>query len=282
MKAVIIGADGQLGADLMKGFADVSPVGLTREQIEICSPDSILNALSDLHPDVVVNTAAFHNVPVCEKEITQSFDINAVGPLNLAKASESLGFELVHISTDYVFDGKKQAPYVETDPPNPLSVYAVSKLAGEHFVSSYCSKHYIVRTSGLYGHTKCMAKGTNFVETMLRLAKEKPELRVVNDEILTPTYVYHLALQIRKLVDSHVYGMYHATNNGSCSWYEFAKEIFKIAGVTIPVVPVTSKEFASPVKRPTYSVLENAALQKLGIDIMPPWRDSLAHYFQNK
>ncbi|MBI5216665.1 MAG: dTDP-4-dehydrorhamnose reductase [Ignavibacteriae bacterium] len=282
MKVAIIGANGQLGTDLMLVFAEYQPFALNHEQIEIGNIDSVNSVLSELKPDVVVNTAAFHNVPLCEKEIEKAFQVNGLGALNLAKVTESLGIDFVHVSTDYVFDGTKQAPYIETDATNPLNVYAITKLAGEHFVAAYSPRHYIVRSCGLYGHATCRAKGTNFVETMLKLSKEKNELRVVNDEIITPTYTFHLAEQIRELVKTKAYGIYHATNNGFCSWYEFAKAIFEIAGIEINVIPVSSKEFASPVKRPSYSVLENNALLSLGIDIMPHWKESLQHYFRNQ
>ncbi len=282
MKTVIIGSNGQLGSDLMKAFADCSPIGLTHEHIEIDKMDSVLKLLGEIQPALVVNTAAYHNVPKCETEIQRAFEVNATGALNLAKASAQLGFEIIHVSTDYVFDGSKQQPYIETDIPHPLNIYAISKMAGEHCIEAYASRYYIVRSSGLYGHTTCRAKGTNFVETMLKLAKEKDELNIVNDEILTPTYTDPLAQQMRKLADTHEYGMYHATNNGACSWYEFAKAIFELANISIKVNPVTAKEFAAPVKRPLYSVLENKALQALGIDIMPHWKESLKKYFEGK
>ncbi len=282
MKVAVIGSNGQLGTDLMLAFAEHQPLALNHEQIEITDIDSVNRVLGEVKPDVVVNTAAFHNVPLCEKEIAKAFQVNAIGAFNLAKVTESLGIDFVHVSTDYVFDGKKQSPYIETDATNPLNVYATSKLAGEHFVAAYSSRHYIVRSCGLYGHATCRAKGTNFVETMLKLAKEKDELRIVNDEIITPTYTFHLAEQIRELVKTKAYGLYHATNNGFCSWYEFAKAIFEIAGISVKVSPVSSKEFASPVKRPLYSVLENRALQSLGIDIMPHWKESLKHYFHSE
>jgi dTDP-4-dehydrorhamnose reductase len=282
MKTVVIGANGQLGVDLMAAFAAEQPVGLTHADVSIEDLESVTSVLASIKPDVVVNTAAYHKVDDCEKNPARSFEINGTGAMNLAKACQSIGAALAHVSTDYVFDGKKQAPYLETDLPNPLNVYAVSKVAGEHAVRAYAEKHYIIRSSGLYGHSPCRAKGRNFIDTMLKLAKEKPELRVVNDEILTPTYTFHLAAQIRELVTKPAYGIYHVTNNGSCSWYEFALEIFSLAGVSIPVIPVSQKEFPAPIKRPSYSVLENKALQTLGIDHMPLWRDSLRHYFATK
>ena len=282
MKVAIIGANGQLGMDLMEAFRDEKPISLTHTDIEISNLDSVSRVLTEMKPDLVINTAAYHKVDDCEKNPGRSFQVNAVGAWNLAVVTESLKADLVHISTDYVFDGKKRSPYVETDLPNPLNVYGVTKVAGEHFIAANSSRYYIVRSSGLYGHNKCRAKGRNFIDTMLMLAKEKKEVRVVKDEVLTPTYTYHLAQQIRELVKSQAYGLYHATNNGLCSWYEFACAIFKHAGISINIVPTTTKEFMSPIKRPHYSVLENAALQALRIDHMPQWQESLKHYFEHK
>lgn len=282
MKAVVVGANGQLGMDVINAFSDCHPVSLTHTDIEIGNIDSVSKTLSALKPDLVINTAAYHKVDDCEKNPDISYQINGLGALNLAKVTEALNADLVHISTDYVFDGKKHLPYIETDTPNPLNVYAVTKVAGEHYVAAYSSRSYVVRSSGLYGHNTCRAKGRNFIDTMLALAKERSEVRVVQDEVLTPTYTYHLAKQIRELVDTHAYGLYHVTNNGSCSWYEFAKEIFRLAGLTTPLLPTTVKDFPSPVKRPHYSVLSNAALQSLGIDHMPEWKESLRQYFEHK
>ena len=282
MKVAIIGANGQLGMDLMKAFADVDSVGLTHSDIEICDSNSVSNACANLKPTIVINTAAYHKVDDCEKDPERSFQINALGALTLAKAAETHQFDLVHISTDYVFDGKKQAPYLEIDTPRPLNVYAVTKLAGEHFIAANTSRYYIVRSSGLYGHNVCRAKGRNFIDTMLALANNGKDIRVVRDEILTPTYTYHLAQQIRELVSTRAYGLYHITSNGSCSWFEFAQEIFAHAGLHPNLQPTSVKEFLSPIRRPSYSVLDNAALRSLGIDYMPHWKESLAHYFSAK
>jgi dTDP-4-dehydrorhamnose reductase len=282
MNVVIIGANGQLGTDLMRIFADVNPKGLTHSDIEISDDRSVTSVLFSIQPELIINTAAYHKVEECEKNPGRSFEVNAVGAMNLARAADMLKSELLHISTDYVFDGKKRVPYRETDLPHPLNTYAVTKLAGEHYIQAHCPRYYVVRSSGLYGHNLCRAKGGSFIDKMLTLAKERKEVRVVRDEILTPTYTFHLAQQIRELVETHSYGVYHITNNGFCSWYEFAQEIFRLAGIAVAVTPTTSKEFASPVKRPGYSVLENAALQTLGIDHMPDWKESLAHYFRNK
>ena len=282
MKVAIIGANGQLGMDLMRAFGDLEAVPLNHGDIEIGDIDSVSRALAAIKPAIVVNTAAYHKVDDCEKNPDRSFQVNALGALNLARITQDLKSDLVHISTDYVFDGKKAQPYVESDLPHPLNVYAASKVAGEHFIAAYSDRHYVVRSSGLYGHNKCRAKGRNFIDTMLALAGEGKDIRVVQDEVLTPTYTYYLALQVRDLVKTESYGLYHATNNGSCSWYEFAQEIFKNADLQPNLQPVSAKDFPSPIKRPSYSVLDNAALRSLGIDEMPHWKDSLEHYFKSK
>lgn len=234
--------------------------------------------LEALRPDVVVNTAAFHNVPKCETEVAQAYALNAAAPGALAAICDDLGARLVHVSTDYVFDGAKQTPYVETDRPMPLNVYGISKLAGEYAVLARGGRHQVVRSSGLYGVRPCRAKGGNFIDTMYRLAAQQPVVKVVNDEILTPTFTGDLAAQIRVLALDGEPGLYHATSGGSCSWYEFARAIFELGGFTTPLEPTTVTAFAAPVKRPFYSVLENAALARQGLDRMRPWREALADY----
>ena len=283
MKIALIGANGQLGMDLQAAFANEECTALTHADIEIGDEESVNRIISTLKPDVVVNTAAYHKVDDCEKFPDRAYRINSLGALNLAKICDANSATIVHISTDYVFDGEKRAPYAESDLPHPLNVYAVTKVAGEHFIRANAEQYFIVRTSGLYGHNPCRAKGgRNFIDTMLKIAKEKPEVRVVNDEVLTPTYTKALALQIRELVNTQAYGLYHATNNESCSWHEFAKEIFRLAGLTVNLVPASSKDFPSSVKRPSYSVLDNQNLRMLGKDLMPVWRESLADYFATK
>ena len=279
MKVAIIGANGQLGTDIVKAFADEEVIALTQSDIEISDIDSVQRAFEGIQPDVVVNTAAFLNVDLCEKERAKAFLVNETGALNLARVLDKRNIPLLHVSTDYVFDGTKKRPYEEIDAPNPLNVYGESKLAGERAIQANCSRHYIVRTSGLYGHAKCLAKGSNFIEKILAKSKESPELRVVDDEVLTPTYAFDLARQIRTLVQTGHYGLYHATNSGECSWYEFAKEVLKLAGSSKTVVPVGSNMYPSEVRRPAYSVLENANLRSQGLDVMPAWQESLAHYF---
>ena len=281
-KVVVVGATGGLGSDLVAAFAADDVVGLGHDRLEITDPARVAAMLDDLRPSVVVNTAAFHNVPKCETEPAQAYLVNAIAPRQLAVEAGKRGARLVHVSTDYVFDGAKRAPYVESDRPNPLNVYAQSKLAGEYGVLSVDGGHQVVRSSGLYGVQPCRAKGGNFIDTMFRLAAEKPEVRVVQDEILTPTFTWDLAQQIRTIAFDGAPGLYHATNQGQCSWYEFACMIFDLGHLRTPLHPTSVTEFAAPVKRPFYSVLENAFLRAQGIDRMRPWQDALADYMHRR
>jgi dTDP-4-dehydrorhamnose reductase len=188
---------------------------------------------------------------------------------------------LVHFSTDYVFDGSKGSPYVEVDIPIPLNVYGNSKLSGENFIRKLTEKHFIIRVSGLYGHSACRAKGgLNFVGLMLKLAEDRDEIRVVNDEILSPTFTYDIAVQLEKLTGTKEYGLYHMTSRGSCSWYEFAEQIFHLTDARVKLSIALPEEFSSKVPRPKYSVLENANLMAKGMDIMPHWSESLKQYLQ--
>ena len=280
MKVAIIGSNGQLGTEIVTAFGDTTVISLTHDDIEIGEINSVHRVFRKIRPDLVINTASFVNVEGCERDPGKAFRINETGALNLARVLGSRNIDLLHISTDYFFDGSKREPYDETDSPNPLNVYGSSKLAGEKAIQENAMKYYIVRTSGLYGHSVCRGKGSNFVEKIIDLSSRKSELTVVNDEILTPTYTTDLARQIRVLVQTHEYGLYHATDNGSCSWFEFAVEALRLAGIKMPVIPVSSKEFPSSVKRPPYSVLNNSRLASLGLERMPVWEQSLAEYFR--
>jgi dTDP-4-dehydrorhamnose reductase len=279
---VVIGATGQLGSDVVAAFRPERVTGLAHEDLEIDDPEAVRAVLGRLRPEIVVNTAAFHNVPRCESEAARAFAVNAIAPRSLAETCAALGARLVHVSTDYVFDGAKRAPYVEGDRPNPLNVYAASKLAGEYLVLNDGGNHQVVRSSGLYGLRPCRAKGGNFIDTMFKLARERPEVRVVNDEVLTPTFTADLAEQIRVLALEGPSGLFHATNQGSCSWYEFARAIFELGGLETPLAPTTVEEFKSPVRRPLYSVLDNAALRAAGLDRMRPWLDALRDYMRQR
>ncbi len=281
-RVAVIGATGQLGSDVVEAFRDADVTGLAHDDLELGDPDAIAATIERLRPAIVVNAAAFHNVPRCENEPAAAYALNAIAPRHLARCCAAAGARLVHVSTDYVFDGTKGAPYVETDRPNPLNVYAASKLAGEYGVLNDGGNHQVVRSSGLYGVRPCRAKGGNFIDTMFKLARERPEVRVVDDEVLTPTFTADLAAQIRALALEGPPGLYHATNQGSCSWYEFARAICDLGGVATPLHRTTVKEFASPVKRPFYSVLDNAALRAAGLDRMRPWRAALEDYMRRR
>jgi dTDP-4-dehydrorhamnose reductase len=230
-----------------------------------------------------VNTAAMHHVENCEREPEKAFAVNALGAKNLAIVARELGAVLLHVSTDYVFDGGKGSPYIEEDNPLPLNAYGITKLAGEHFVRATSARHFVVRTSGLYGKSPCRAKGgLNFIDLMLKLAKERGEVRVVDSEVVTPTSTAELAQQIVQLSHSDCYGLYHATAQGSCSWYEFAREIFAITDTPVRLQIAAPGEFPVKVARPKYSVLENRALKSRGLDLFKPWQDALQKYLADR
>src|SRR5580765_7049113 len=282
MKLAVIGANGQLGTDLLEVLSkEHDVVGLNHSDIEITEIDSVKNALSIIKPAIVLNTAAYHIVPEAEKFPAKAFQINGIGAMNLAKVCQDLDTRLVHYSTDYVFDGKKQKPYTEDDRPNPLSVYANTKLSGEYFALNYCDRCYVVRISGIYGKIPCRAKGGNFITTMIKLANEKPEVRVVNDEILTPTPTYHIAKNTAALIGKDAFGLYHMSCEGEVSWYEFAKVIWETLQLKTPLYPASVKDFPLVVKRPFYSVLENKNLNKLGINEMPEWKEALIQFLKS-
>lgn len=278
-KTIIIGSNGQLGADLLTCFPENS-VALTHADVEITNENQVIAIMRDIKPSVVLNTAAFHQAARCEAQPSKAYEVNAVGAVNLAKACELVNAVLVHFSTDYVFDGAKNSPYVETDPVNPLSVYGLSKAAGEAAVANYCQRHYVVRSCGLYGRVPSRAKGDNFITKIRRLARERGEVTVVNDEIVTPTWTLSLAKQIRRLLDddSVRYGLVHASSEGQCSWYEFTEEIFRLTGTTSRLTPVSVASSTPDIRRPRYSVLDNRALKEARADVMDGWRDSLAGY----
>jgi dTDP-4-dehydrorhamnose reductase len=281
MKTAVIGANGQLGSDIVNEFRangdDV--VELNHSKIEVSDINSVTKILKNITPDLVINTAAMHNVEKCELDPALSFAVNGIGARNLAMVCNETNSALIHISTDYVFDGAKKAPYVESDKTSPLNVYGNTKVSGESFIVSIAKRYFIVRTSGVYGHNPCRAKGgLNFVELMLKLSKEKDELKVVNDEILTPCSTKEISRQLFKLSRSNAYGLYHATAEGSCSWYGFAKKIFELTNTNIKLNIAGPDEFPMKVPRPKYSVLENANLKKTGLNIFKDWDEALKEY----
>ncbi len=281
MQVLVIGANGQLGTAICDVFDDVhvlrADLDGENHLVDISQEEQVFRLILDeLKPDLVINAAAAHSLPQCEKHPAHSFAVNASGPGFLATACKHAGARLVHISTDYVFGDGATRPYVEEDLPAPLSVYGASKLAGEHLVAAHCRDHVIIRTAALYGPAPCRAKGgLNFVDTMLRQAEEGAEVRVVDDEITTPTLTLALARQVRVLAEKAEPGVYHATCQGECSWHAFAEAIFEEAGVEANLIRVSCKQFQLPVRRPSYSVLDNVHARAQGLDEMPPWRDAL-------
>jgi dTDP-4-dehydrorhamnose reductase len=282
MKTAVIGADGQLGTDICQAIEKTHHelIPLTIEHIEVSDIDSVSRVLGEVKPQLVINTAAFHHLETCEDQPVKAFEVNALGPRNLSMVCNDLDAALMQISTDYVFDGKKRAPYIETDKPMPLNVYANTKLSGEHFVEAIAKKYYILRVSGIYGKAPCIGKGgMNFVELMIKLSREREEVRVVDNEILTPTSTVEISHQVVKMIETNPqYGLYHATAEGSCSWYEFAGEIFNITKPNIKFNKAAPGEFAVKVNRPEYSVLENKFLEDQGINIMRHWKEGLKTY----
>lgn len=285
MKVAVLGASGQLGHDVAAAFtaAGNAVTSLTHEQMEVSSLESVRSVLESLRPDVVVNTAAFHHVEKCEADPVLAFAVNSIGARNVAQVTETLAATVIHISTDYVFDGAKNAPYVEEDVPAPLNVYGNSKVAGEYFVRSINPRHFVVRVSAIYGENPCRAKGgLNFVELMLKLAKERSELRVVDDEFVSPTPTRQIARQLVALAATNHYGLYHATSEGSCSWYDFAAAIFERTGTKVRLERARPGEFPAKVPRPKYSVLENRALKSKSLNLFTKWQDGLAQYLAQR
>jgi len=285
VKIAVIGANGQLGSDLVAAFSSNGDAvsALTHSDIEITDLNSVSRVLVEAQPQVILNTAAMHHVEKCQCEPDKAFAVNALGAKNLATVARNLNAVLMHVSTDYVFDGTKGKPYVEDDNPRPLNAYGITKLAGEHFVRSTTDKHFVIRTSGLYGKHACRAKGgINFVELMLKLAKEQGEVRVVDSEMVTPTYTSELAEQIVVLSRSDCYGLYHATAEGACSWHEFAREIFSFTDTPVKLRVAAPNEFPAKVARPKYSVLGNQALESQGLNVFKPWQNGLHKYLSQR
>jgi dTDP-4-dehydrorhamnose reductase len=285
MKIAVIGANGQLGTDLCKNLSNYEVIPLLHKDIEVTDITSVKRALEKHKPDAIINTAAFVRVDDCETEPDKAFQVNTLGARNVAVVAQELGAKLVHISTDYVFGGEAEpqtAPYTEFDTPVPLNIYGKSMLAGENFVQHLCTRYFIVRTSALFGTTGARGKGGNFVETIIKLAKERHELRVVNDQVCSPTYTLDLARKIAQLVSTQYYGIFHITNSGACSWHEFAREILKLAGLNTPVTLITSAEYPQKARRPNNAALDNYQLRLLGMADLRSWREALEDYMKRR
>lgn len=278
---------GQIITDLQRGHTELGPIPdsfagaqlLLRDvkELDITDKSACEKYISENRPDIVINCAAYTNVDGCETNMEDAFKVNALGPRNLAIACHKTGAKLVHVSTDYVFAGDEPTPRTEYDIPHPISVYGKTKYAGEEYVRQFCPKSFIVRTAWLYGYN-----GKNFVKTMLRLANERGGASVVNDQHGNPTNAADLSHHILKIADSEEYGVYHCTGNGQCTWYEFACEIVRLAGVNAEMKPCTSEEFPTPTNRPAYSALDNMMLRMTVGDEMRPWQQALKAYFENQ
>ncbi|MFB3915545.1 MAG: dTDP-4-dehydrorhamnose reductase [Terriglobales bacterium] len=278
MKVLLIGASGQLGQDILRLWTKHEIVPVTHEALDICDAARVEAMVEETRPECVINTAAFHLVDLCEDQAHRAFEVNVGGVCNVARSAEKAGAVLVQFSTDYVFDGKKASPYVESDRAEPLSTYAMSRLAGEWIARHYCSRYFVVRTCGLYGLAGSKSKTGNFVETMLKLAHAGKPIRVVGDQIVTPTSTADLAAKLGELVTRAPFGLYHMTNTGQCSWYEFAAEIFRLFDLKADLSQTTTAAFGAKARRPPYSVLDNKAMRAAGIPEFRRWQEALADY----
>jgi dTDP-4-dehydrorhamnose reductase len=282
VKIAIFGASGQLGRDVAAALSDIDAVPLDHARVDIRDAAAVMSATRSAGPAWVINCAAMTHVDRCETEALAAFETNALGAAHVARAADACGARLLHVSTDYVFDGARAGAYAESDPPRPINIYGMSKLAGEWAARAECARVCVVRSSGLYGLHPCRGKGGNFVETMLARAATGP-LRVVSDEVLAPTFTEDLAHRIKEMIDRDAPpGLYHATNAGACSWFEFAQEIVRFSGAGATVEPIRAAEWKAAARRPANSVLENRALAALGFDAMPHWRDALARYLRQR
>ena len=281
MKLLITGANGQLGYDLMRAFDKPSYTiyPFSKQDLDITNHSQARFLVQQTRPDIIINAAAYTNVDLSEENMDLAFQVNSIGVYSLVKICKEFDISLVHFSTDYVFEGLKSSPYEENDPVHPLNIYGISKLAGENIIKAYLEKYFIIRTSGLFGGVQ--TRHSNFVTRIINLSKKNQELRVVNDQILSPTHSMSLAQSTISLIQSNKYGTYHITNKGSCSWYEFACEIFSTLNQNTLVLPISSKMRVTRAKRPDYSVLSNEKLEKLGLPLLPHWKDSLKTYLNS-
>ncbi len=276
MKLLVTGAEGMLGTDVVRAAErmDHDVVGLGHADLDVTDVDAVARLLGDLRPEAVVNCAAYTNVDGAEDDLRSAMDTNAHGAGALASAARAIGASVLYPSSDYVFDGSKAAPYVESDEPRPQSVYAQSKLAGEHSTAESNPRHFLVRSSWLFG-----VAGKNFVETMLSLATNHGEVVVVRDQLGCPTYTAHLADALVRLVATDAYGLHHIAGAGGCSWYEFALEIFRQAGVECRAMSCTTEEIDRPAPRPAYSVLATERGEAIHL---PEWEVGLGDYLKER
>jgi dTDP-4-dehydrorhamnose reductase len=280
VRVIVIGAAGQLGSDLVLAFREQheDAIPLSRNELDVTQPPALREILGRYRPEVIVNCSVYHPVDDCETRPDLAFAVNATAVRELGLAARECGATVVHFSSDYVFDGELGRAYGEEDTPNPRSVFGASKVAGEQLLRTVLSRHFIIRTSGLYGLAGSRVKKGNFVETMLRLGSRDGHVRVVNDLRMAQTYTGNLAKQILALISTEHYGTYHASDHGDYSWYEFAQKIFEYAGMKVEITPVSWRDMPAVAARPRYSVLENRQLKALGLDQMQSINTALQAY----
>lgn len=283
MRALLLGGHGQLSTDISRLWTRHEVVSLGHQDCDVTDRAMLQDVLQVNRPDVVVNCAAYHRVDDCEGPgAASALAVNVVGAKNVAEACREHDAVCMFLSTDYVFDGLSEHPYSEGHSPSPVSLYGISKAAGEQAVRYVSPRHYIVRSSGLYGVAGSSGKGGNFVETMIRLAQDRVPIRVVSDQTLGPTSTSDLALALESLISTKAFGTYHATNSGACSWWQFADAIFDLCGLEPDLQPTTSESYGAAALRPQYSVLANDRIQLVGLEQLRPWQDALAAYLIEK
>ena len=283
MRVAVIGSTGQLGQDLMRAFGDEA-TGFAHEDLDVTDEAGVASAIGSLRPGWVLNTAAFHRVDDCEDDPSTTFAVNALGALNVARAAADVGSGVAFYSTDYVFGGQareRNYPYEEGDGLQPISVYGASKVAGEQLVAQANPRHLVLRSAGLYG-TATSRKGWTFPELMINKARTDGRVRVVTDQVLSPTFTADLAEKTKELIEHEAVGLFHLTNDGECSWFEFAKGAFELAGVEAEMEPVDSAQFKQRARRPSYSALASSRLEEVGLSPMRPWREALGDYLDTK
>lgn len=281
MRFLLIGGRGQLGRDLQALLPD-DVVALDLPEFDVTSGDQVEAALQTLRPDWVINCAAQTNVDGCETAAQEAFAVNALGALHVARSAAAVEAAVVFISTDYVFRGPHLLGYAESDRPAPANVYGVTKLAGEQFTLAYNPRALVVRTSGLYGHAGARGKGGNFVETMLRLGREQRPIRVVSDQVLSPTSTVECAAKVVELCARNARGLVHVAAADACSWYEFARTIFEESGLAVNLAPIPSSEYPTPARRPAMSALRSERLAGLGVASCRTWREMLTEYLETR
>ena len=275
MKILVTGVKGQLGYDVVKALESRGhqPVGVDHEEMDLMNNNMIQNFIMNLKPEAIIHCAAYTAVDQAEEEVEICYQINAEAVKVIAECAKTLDIPMIYISTDYVFDGTKASEYVETDIPNPINVYGASKLKGEQYVQQLLEKFYIVRISWVFG-----INGNNFIKTMQRLGNEQDQLNIIHDQVGSPTYTAHLAPLLVDMIETDQYGIYHATNEGYCSWYEFADEIFKQSQLDVMLHPITTDQYKTKAKRPLNSKMSKQKLSDYGFHRLPTWQEALKNY----